>query len=460
MEIFCEKISESIAYEEYPDGVRVIPHNKLEDILRRYSSRFIIEVKPVLISPEMCLVECRATDRETGETVLKVGESNPANLETEIARKYPGTLAYQRAIDRCVVAILGLGVSGKYYSSHEILCREESLTGSSRSRKKDEDEDFEFVDKFIEELESASESETGESSDIFPDPSGRGTAGDAGEEAETEDGSRKEDPGSGEQLSVASTKELPETRGEPESAMETSGEEAVGSREKEGSVVDLDLYDMDLDDIDDLFDEDLDPEPEIGPVPGHERGLELETGPEPEPEPARKHPKAKKKKAAPRLLSIRRPEEEPDWDDFEEPEFFRESERSEEPESMKNTDRLEESEYLEEPGEGYSDSLDGTHVIPDGSGDEPDSFEADLESDLEEVADEESEFNEFLEESILIGPFIGRKVKEVVSTPRFRTFIKLIVRNTHMGGVLQFKDEARSRQVERFEKFADRLSDL
>lgn len=90
MNVFCEKIGETIAYEEYPDGVRIIPHNKLEDILRRYSARFIIEVKPVLISPEMCLVECRATDKETGETVLKVGESNPSNLETEIARKYPG----------------------------------------------------------------------------------------------------------------------------------------------------------------------------------------------------------------------------------------------------------------------------------------------------------------------------------------------------------------------------------
>ena len=77
MNVFCEKIGETIAYEEYPDGVRIIPHNKLEDILRRYSARFIIEVKPVLISPEMCLVECRATDKETGETVLKVGESNP-----------------------------------------------------------------------------------------------------------------------------------------------------------------------------------------------------------------------------------------------------------------------------------------------------------------------------------------------------------------------------------------------
>ena len=81
MNVFCEKIGETIAYEEYPDGVRIIPHNKLEDILRRYSARFIIEVKPVLISPEMCLVECRATDKETGETVLKVGESNPSNLE-------------------------------------------------------------------------------------------------------------------------------------------------------------------------------------------------------------------------------------------------------------------------------------------------------------------------------------------------------------------------------------------
>ena len=64
MNVFCEKIGETIAYEEYPDGVRIIPHNKLEDILRRYSARFIIEVKPVLISPEMCLVECRATDKD------------------------------------------------------------------------------------------------------------------------------------------------------------------------------------------------------------------------------------------------------------------------------------------------------------------------------------------------------------------------------------------------------------
>ena len=193
MNVFCEKIGETIAYEEYPDGVRIIPHNKLEDILRRYSARFLIEVKPVLISPEMCLVECRATDKETGETVLKVGESNPSNLETEIARKYPGTLAYQRAIDRGVVAILGLGAGGKYYSSHEILCQEGRLESSPASRKKDEDEDFEFVDRFIEELESVSESGTGEPADSFFDPSVPEESGKAGEEAGTEDGSVMED---------------------------------------------------------------------------------------------------------------------------------------------------------------------------------------------------------------------------------------------------------------------------
>ena len=271
MNVFCEKIGETIAYEEYPDGVRIIPHNKLEDILRRYSARFLIEVKPVLISPEMCLVECRATDKETGETVLKVGESNPSNLETEIARKYPGTLAYQRAIDRGVVAILGLGAGGKYYSSHEILCQEGRLESSPASRKKDEDEDFEFVDKFIEELESVSESGTGEPA-VF-DPSVPEASGKAGEEAGTEDGSLMEDSEFDEHPSDGPSGESLETTAELDTDTEIH-DEVTGEKEEEA-------VDLDIDDFDDLFDEELEPEPEPGPEP------EPETKPEPNPERSR-----------------------------------------------------------------------------------------------------------------------------------------------------------------------------
>ena len=419
MNVFCEKIGETIAYEEYPDGVRIIPHNKLEDILRRYSARFLIEVKPVLISPEMCLVECRATDKETGETVLKVGESNPSNLETEIARKYPGTLAYQRAIDRGVVAILGLGAGGKYYSSHEILCQEGRLESSPASRKKDEDGDFEFVDKFIEELESVSESGTGEPADSFFDPSVPEASGKAGEEAGTEDGSVMEDSGFDEHPADVPSGESLETTVELDTDTEIPDGE---TEEKEEEAVDLDI-----DDFDDLFDEELEPEPEPGPEPE----------PETKPEPVRKHPKTKRSgiTAKARPLTIRRPEEEPDWDDFEEP-------------GSLGLD------------EDLADSLEETTAILEGPEEEPDDLEDDLELEVDDEPDADGEFNEFLEESILIGPFIGRKVKDVVSTPRFKTFIKLIVRNSKMGGVLHFNDDARSGQVKRFEKFADRLSAL
>ena len=254
MNVFCEKIKEEIKYEEYSDGVKIIPHSTLEDILRRYSARFEYEPKAVLVSPEMVVVECRITDKETGETVLKVGESNPMNLESDIARKYPATIAYQRAIDRAVVAILGLGA--KFYSDQEInrkiLAEAEKLLDKSPAKEKEkkireisEAEIDSFIDEIIDETvakEPAVEEEPIDDSFLGLSSS---------DEIEVTDEIEATEETEAEEIEVTEETKAEETEADEIEAEETEAEEIEATEEPEVPVETAETEDSIIDDISD-----------------------------------------------------------------------------------------------------------------------------------------------------------------------------------------------------------------
>lgn len=108
-----------IPVDEAEDGMYIIRHATLERVLMDYSERFTVQTKPIAVRPEMVVVECTITDNETGKRAFKVGESSPRTLTSEISRNYPAILAYQRAMDRAAILILGLE-SHKVYSNMEL----------------------------------------------------------------------------------------------------------------------------------------------------------------------------------------------------------------------------------------------------------------------------------------------------------------------------------------------------
>ena len=103
------------------DGTGLIKHDVLEDFITKLT-RISTEYRLVASNPSpfLAVVECRMTDKETGYSVTKVGETNASNLKGEISKNFPFTLAYQRAYNRAGIAILGLSEGGKIYSDVEI----------------------------------------------------------------------------------------------------------------------------------------------------------------------------------------------------------------------------------------------------------------------------------------------------------------------------------------------------
>lgn len=107
------------------DGTGLIKHDVLEDFITKLT-RINAEYKLVASNPSpfLAVVECRMTDKETGYSVTKVGETNASNLKGEISKNFPFTMAYQRAYNRAGIAILGLSEGGKIYSDVEISKKE------------------------------------------------------------------------------------------------------------------------------------------------------------------------------------------------------------------------------------------------------------------------------------------------------------------------------------------------
>lgn len=119
--MYCvsKTIGVEVELDECEGGIKLIRHETIESILHENEKKLKVDCVLKCCNPQMVVVECTATLLDTGKTFFKVGEANPSNLEGEISKKYPATMAYNRAIDRAVIAALGLPQK-KVYSSEEI----------------------------------------------------------------------------------------------------------------------------------------------------------------------------------------------------------------------------------------------------------------------------------------------------------------------------------------------------
>ena len=117
MKVRSEIYDVELEATEY-DDMTIISHNEIEKFLMEHP-HIEVTTNAKILNPNMCVVEAIAKDTISCRTSpLKIGESNPSNLENKISKMYPATMAYQRAIDRAVLKLIGL--EGKAYSSVEI----------------------------------------------------------------------------------------------------------------------------------------------------------------------------------------------------------------------------------------------------------------------------------------------------------------------------------------------------
>lgn len=486
MNVFAEKIKEEIVYEEYSDGVKIIPHSTLEDIMRRYP-RFEISTNPVHISPEMCLVECRVTDKETGETVLKVGESNPMNLETEIARKFPGTIAYQRAIDRAIVAILGLGA--KFYSDQEIdravLRKAERVLDESPRKKRRKVSDVaidDIIDDIVEEIAAKDTPavvevpEPIEDSYLGPDsmPEDIPEEEYRTEEEEPEDFEESEDfTEETNEESEAAVEEVDldaideaDTNGEAaEISAETGSSseewfdesetpaEDIPSAEEEGSLEVEEIEDTEiLEEAEDYEEASEEASPDA-PKDDFDESYFDEDDIEDDSYATIEPPKAKEKvkKTAPKHIKVGRPDD--TWEkllaeDYPDDEI---KAAAKEPEEVKEPVDVEEDVTEEESPEP---------AVAETKDDYEDLLEEDLMEDENETLEAEDDsrdpYEKFLDEKILFGALGGKKVRDVLGTPQFKLFMQVMERQAKKP-FMKLPDEEKQRQAATFIRYLDKL---
>lgn len=110
-----------LAVIETADGLSVISHKSIEELLISNADRISYGTELLYANPPYNFgFKAWAKDSVTGRAVpCVVGESSKDNLETDIACKYACNQAHVRAIDRAVIALLGMP-TGKFYSSSEI----------------------------------------------------------------------------------------------------------------------------------------------------------------------------------------------------------------------------------------------------------------------------------------------------------------------------------------------------
>ena len=114
-------IGEIVPILQTDDGLNIIEHKELERIMLQRKIACKVESPTILTFPDGGLevvYQVMLKDEQSGKIVIGIGESNPANLETEIARQYPAKIAYNRAIDHAMIQILDL--PGRTYSNTEI----------------------------------------------------------------------------------------------------------------------------------------------------------------------------------------------------------------------------------------------------------------------------------------------------------------------------------------------------
>lgn len=118
------------------DGLNIITHDTLRRVVREYP-RLNITLKPLTLTPQMCVFEATALDTDTGRKETEIGESNPASLKTEISKENPAVMAYYRAYDRALIQLLDLP-EGKVYSNNEIAKYKPAKTAVKEKQKQNE----------------------------------------------------------------------------------------------------------------------------------------------------------------------------------------------------------------------------------------------------------------------------------------------------------------------------------
>lgn len=111
---------EAFEKEEGNGTLLIVSHTSLKNLLNnelRDELEIQYDVKMLLVSQGHCVAQCTIKDKH-GRRSQEIGESTATTLETPIAKGFPATTAFNRALDRCIIAHLGF--KGRVYSSEEI----------------------------------------------------------------------------------------------------------------------------------------------------------------------------------------------------------------------------------------------------------------------------------------------------------------------------------------------------
>ena len=116
------------------EEVSIIPHDVLEDVILNSEAAIAkninIHYVCVINEPGHYAFLCSIGDAD-GRRIEKLGESTGNTLTTDIAKNYPGLMAFKRAFDDAAIKYLGL--PGKVYSDQQIPNRDEHGEKTGRS---------------------------------------------------------------------------------------------------------------------------------------------------------------------------------------------------------------------------------------------------------------------------------------------------------------------------------------
>ena len=117
------------------EDIMIVEHAEIMRIIRERKILYEFSPKDPVITPVgdgmEIIYHVTMRDPETGLSAVAVGESNPTNLETDIAKKYPAIIASNRAIDRAMIQILG--ISSKAYSDLEVQVMYQNARASCKN---------------------------------------------------------------------------------------------------------------------------------------------------------------------------------------------------------------------------------------------------------------------------------------------------------------------------------------
>lgn len=124
---------ELTTYEE--NGVNIITHTSLSLLLNSLMAEgkvvevFVPLTEQIIDTTNgIYLTEVRLKDTSTNAIFRGIGEVNPRNIDSDIAKANPIVMAFNRAMDKAFLSLLGCekrGENAKFYSSIEMPSKEE-----------------------------------------------------------------------------------------------------------------------------------------------------------------------------------------------------------------------------------------------------------------------------------------------------------------------------------------------